>query len=182
MAIDIAAQNIFIDETTGLQQPSDIDPTGNLNPTLLHLLGLGTPLETAYQADFVQATAGSGETITSVVLAQDDTGTLFSTTEGVNSGIKTVDGNYVWLFLDPNNADVVIGVIGTADIDAEPADTTGPLAFSFGLDHTSTTDADLYLVQYVALFHPDPGDPDDQIDLSNLVYASVTGTSVLERN
>ncbi|MDX8447360.1 DUF5801 repeats-in-toxin domain-containing protein [Mesorhizobium captivum] len=179
MALDITAQNIIIDETTGLQQPSDIDPTGNTNPTLLHLLGLGTPLETAYQADFVQATASAGETITSVVLTQDSSGTPFSETDGVFTNIQTVDGNYVWLFQDPDNADVVIGVIGTADPTAEPdpADPLASLAFSFGLDHTSTTDADLYLVQYVPLFHTDPTDPDDRIDLTDLVYASIEGTS-----
>lgn len=33
MALEIEAQDIIIDETTGLQQPSDIDPTGNTNAT-----------------------------------------------------------------------------------------------------------------------------------------------------
>ncbi|TRC93283.1 hypothetical protein FJV76_11770 [Mesorhizobium sp. WSM4303] len=173
MALDITTQDIVIDETTGLQN-DDISPSSN--PTLLHLLTLGTALEVASKTDFVQATADAGETITSVVLTQDSSGTPFSTTDGVVTDIQTVDGNYVWLFQDPNNADVVIGVIGTDDPTAEP-DPTDPLAFSFGLDHTSATDADLYLVQYVALLHPNSGDPDDQIDLTDLVYASIEGTS-----
>ncbi|AZO75422.1 MAG: hypothetical protein E5V92_18495 [Mesorhizobium sp.] len=176
MALDITAQDIIIDETTGLQQPSDIDPTGNTNLTLLHLLGLGTPLETAYQADFVVASGDPGETITSVVLTQDLSGTAFSTTDGVLTDIQTVDGNYVWLFQDSTNPDVVIGVIGTSDPTAEP-DEGGDLAFSFGLDPTSNTNADLYLVQYVALLNPDTGDPDDRIDLTDHVFASITGTA-----
>ncbi|AZO30489.1 DUF5801 repeats-in-toxin domain-containing protein [Mesorhizobium sp. M1B.F.Ca.ET.045.04.1.1] len=179
MALDITAQDIIIDETSGLTD-DDINPAvppHDTNTTLQHLLTLGTALEVAYQADFVQATASAGETITSVVLTQDASGTPFSTTDGVVTDIQTVDGNYVWLFQDPNNADVVIGVIGTADPTAEPDPATDPLAFSFGLDHTSTTDADLYLVQYVALSHPDASDPDDQIDLTDLVYASIEGTS-----
>ncbi|MDX8511521.1 DUF5801 repeats-in-toxin domain-containing protein [Mesorhizobium captivum] len=179
MALDITAQDIIIDETSGLTD-DDINPglpPHDTNTTLQHLLTLGTALEVAYQADFVQATASAGETITSVVLTQDSSGTPFSETDGVLTDIQTVDGNFVWLFQDPNNADVVIGVIGTDDPTAEPDPTTDPLAFSFGLDHTSTTDADLYLVQYVALSHPDASDPDDQIDLTDLVYASIEGTS-----
>ncbi|RWA76957.1 MAG: hypothetical protein EOQ28_04575 [Mesorhizobium sp.] len=179
MALGITALDIIIDESAGLTD-NDIDPSDPLysgNTTLLHLLGLGTPLEVAYKADFVVASASAGETITSVVLTQDSSGTPFSTTDGVVTDIQTVDGNYVWLFQDPNNADVVIGVIGTDDPTAEPDPATDPLAFSFGLDDTSTTDADLYLVQYVALAHPDASDPDDQIDLTDLVYASIEGTS-----
>jgi hypothetical protein len=179
MALDITAQDIVVDETVNLQK-DDIDPSvapHDSNTTLQHLLTLGTALEVAFQADFVQASASAGETITSVVLTQDASGTPFSETDGVVTDIQTVDGNYVWLFQDPNNADVVIGVIGTDDPAAEPDPATDPLAFAFGLDHTSTTDADLYLVQYVALSHPDTSDPDDRIDLTDLVYASIEGTS-----
>ncbi|TIS46527.1 MAG: hypothetical protein E5W93_19805, partial [Mesorhizobium sp.] len=157
MALDIVTQDIIIDETTGLQD-DDIDPSvapHSTNATLLYLLSLDdagglTSPEVAFQTNFVQASADAGETITSVVLAQNSSGTPFSTTVGVNSGIRTVDGNYVWLFQDPTNANVVIGVIGTDDPLAEPAE-TGPLAFSLGLNSTSTTNADLYTVQYVPL-------------------------------
>ncbi|TIT83211.1 MAG: hypothetical protein E5W56_03125, partial [Mesorhizobium sp.] len=180
MALDITAKDIIIDESTGPQN-DDIDPSDPLysgNTTLQYLLNLGTSLEVAFKADFVQASASAGETITSVVLTQDSSGTPFSTTVGVVTDIQTVDGNYVWLFQDATNPDVVIGVIGTTDNTVEPDPTTDPLAFSFGLDHTSTTDADLYLVQYVALQNPDPTKPDDDlIDLTNKVFASIEGTS-----
>ncbi|PBB30653.1 MULTISPECIES: DUF5801 repeats-in-toxin domain-containing protein [unclassified Mesorhizobium] len=182
MALDITAQDIIIDETTGLQG-DDINPIGNNDPTLAYLLsrdssgGLTSP-EVAFQSNFVVATANAGETITSVVLTQNSSGTPFSTTVGVNSGIRTVNGNYVWLFQDPTHSNVVIGVIGTSSAATMPA-ATGDLAFSFGLVSTSATNADLYLVQYVPLLHPDANDPNDQIDLLNKVYASVTGTTVL---
>src|SRR5262245_15324635 len=161
MALDILAQDIIIDETTGLQD-DDVNPSilpHSTNTTLQYLLGLDGPggltsPEVAFQANFVQATASAGETITSVVLAQNLGGTPFSKTDGVNSGIRTVDGNYVWLFQDATHANVVIGVIGTSDQSAEPAE-TGPLAFSFALINTSNTNADLYTVQYVPLLHPD---------------------------
>ncbi|WP_244495548.1 hypothetical protein [Ensifer sp. Root278] len=135
MALDIQTQDIIIDEST-LLQDDDInpsDPPHDTNPTLLYLLtlddtgGLTSP-EVAYQANFVQASASAGETISGIVLAQDASGTPFSKTVGVNSGIQTVDGNYV-----PTNPNVVIGVIGTSDPDVPPA-ADGSLAFAFGLD------------------------------------------------
>jgi hypothetical protein len=185
MALDIVTQDIIIDETTGLTD-DDIDPSvspHSTNATLLYLLSLDdagglTSPEVAFKTDFVVASASAGETITSVVLAQNSDGDPFSTTDGVNSGIRTVDGNYVWLFQDPTDPNVVIGVIGTSDPLDEPAE-TGPLAFSFALIPTSTTNADLYTVQYVPLFHLDATNPDDQIDLTDTVFASVTGTTVL---
>ena len=183
MALDITTLDITIDETTGIQN-DDVNPAvlpHSTNTTLQYLLtlddpnGLASP-EVAFKADFVQVTATEGETITSVFLAQDDTGTPFSTTDGVNSGIRTVDGNYVWLFLDPTHANVVIGVIGTSDLNEEPA-AGGDLAFSFALISNGDS-GDLYTVQYVPLFHPDPNNPDDPdtLDLSNVVFASASGT------
>src|SRR4051812_31464852 len=106
MALDIVTQDIIIDETTGLQD-DDVDSSvaPHNNATVTYLLGLDgsgglTSPQVAFQADFVHASASAGETITSVVLAKDLAGNSFSTTVGVNSGIRTVDGNYVWLFQD----------------------------------------------------------------------------------
>ncbi|MER8373942.1 DUF5801 repeats-in-toxin domain-containing protein [Mesorhizobium sp. M1406] len=179
--ITITAEDIIIDETTDIQvEDDDIDPSilpYSNDPTLAYLLTLGTALEVAFKEDFVEATASAGGTITSVVLAQNNIGTPFSTTVGVYSGIQTVDGNYVWLFQDLTHPNVVIGVIGNSASIAPLAN--GPLAFSFALTNTNTTTPDLYLVQYVPLFHLDPTLPDDRIDLLNKVFASATGTSVL---
>ncbi|ULR43821.1 DUF5801 repeats-in-toxin domain-containing protein [Rhizobium sp. K102] len=185
MALDITTQDLIIDETAGLQD-DDIDPLlapHSTNTTLQYMLGrdgsggLSSP-EVAFQSNFVVASASAGETITSVILTQNASGTPFSTTVGVNSGIRTVDGNYIWLFQDPTHANVVIGVIGTSDQNAEPAE-TGPLAFSLALISTSATNADLYTVQYVPLLHPVTTNADDRIDLTNKVFASVTGTTVV---
>ncbi|MBY5671329.1 hypothetical protein HFO32_17590 [Rhizobium leguminosarum] len=184
MALDITTQDIIIDETTGLTD-DDINPATpphNANTTLQYLLGLDvagglTSPEVAYQSNFVVASASAGETITSVVLSQNASGTPFSTTVGVNSGIRTVDGNYVWLFQDPTRPNVVIGVIGTSNPLTEPVE-TGPLAFSLALIGSGAA-ADLYTVQYVPLFHPDATNADDRIDLTNKVFASVSGTSVV---
>ncbi|MDU0308421.1 DUF5801 repeats-in-toxin domain-containing protein [Rhizobium sp. 10PS4] len=184
MALDITTQDIIIDETTGLTD-DDINPATpphNANTTLQYLLGLDvtgglTSPEVAYQSNFVVASASAGETITSVVLTQNASGTPFSTTVGINSGIRTVDGNYVWLFQDPTRPNVVIGVIGTSNPLTEPVE-TGPLAFSLALIGSGAA-ADLYTVQYVPLFHTDATNADDRIDLTNKVFASVSGTSVV---
>ena len=179
MSLDITAQDLVIDETTGLQD----DDTSASSSTVTYLLsldgagGLSTP-EVAVQADFVIASANAGETISSVALAKDSSGTAFSTSVGVNSGIKTVDGNYVWLFQDATHSNVVIGVIGTSNAAAAPA-ATGALAFSFALVGTSNTNSDLYTVQYVPLLHPDATDADDRIDLTDKVFASVSGTTTV---
>lgn len=183
MSLDILTQDIIIDETSGLTDDdvNPSDPPHSTDLTLQYLLGLDSPggltsPEVAFKEDFVVASASAGEIITSVVLAQNSDGDQFSTTDGVNSGIQTVDGNYVWLFQDPTHANVVIGVIGTSDPLDEPA-ATDPLAFSLALIGTSNTNADLYTVQYVPLFHPDETNPDDRIDLTDKVFASVTGTT-----
>ncbi|SCB57788.1 hypothetical protein GA0061105_103245 [Rhizobium aethiopicum] len=184
MALDITTQDLIIDETANLQD-DDVNPAivPHNNATVQYLLGLDatgglTSPEVAYQSNFVVASASAGETISAVVLTQNASGTPYSTTVGVNSNIRTVDGNYVWLFQDPNHANVVIGVIGTSDPLIAPA-AGGQLAFSLALVGTSATNADLYTVQYVPLLHPDATTADDRIDLTNKVFASVTATSTV---
>jgi hypothetical protein len=182
MALDIVTQESIIDETAGL---SDDDVNSAIAPhnnsTVSYLLGrdaaggLSSP-QVAFQANFIVASGNAGETITSVALARNDSGAPFSTTDGVNSGLRTVEGNYVWLFRDATYPNIVIGVIGTSDPTAEPSE-SGALAYALALMTTSATNADLYTVQYVALLNPDATNADDRIDLTNKVYASVSGTT-----
>lgn len=185
MALDITALDITVDESTGLTD-NDVDKTAapySTDPTVLYLLsldsagGLSAP-EVAFRADFITATATGGDTFSSVSLSQSLSGTPFSTTVGVNSGIQTVDGNYVWLFLDPSNSNVVRGVIGTSNPATAPA-AGGALAISFALINTNTTTPDLYLVQYVPLLHPDTNSVDERIDLTNKVFATLSATTTV---
>jgi hypothetical protein len=187
MALDILAQELIIDESAGL---TDDDKDSTVAPyststTVQYLLGLDSSgglssPELAFQSNFVVASANAGESISSVILTQNSSGTSFSTTVGVNSGIQTVDGNYVWLFQDATHPNVVIGVIGTSD-SAAPPNLSNPysLAFSLALAGTDATHYDLYAVEYVPLSHPDATNPDDQIDLLNKVYASVSGSTTV---
>ena len=185
MTITLTPQDIITDETAGLQK-LDIDPTiapFSTNTTLQFLLGLDSPgglsaLQVSFEQNFVVASASAGETINSISLVQNLGGTPYSTTVGVNSGIQTVDGNYVWLFQSVNHPNVVIGVIGTTDPAAAPA-ASGQLAFAFALINTDATHADLFVVEYVPLLQPDATNPDDRIDLTNKVFASATGTTTV---
>ena len=185
MALDITALDITVDESTGLTD-DDVDKTASpydTDPTVLYLLSLDgagglTSPEVAYKADFITATATGGDSFSSVSLTQSLSGTPFSTTVGVNSGIQTVDGNYVWLFLDPSNSNVVRGVIGSSNPLTAPA-AGGTLAFSFALINTNTTTPDLYLVQYVALLQSDTTSVDERIDLTNKVFATLSATTTV---
>ncbi|UCI05638.1 hypothetical protein [Mesorhizobium sp. B1-1-8] len=83
MARDILAQDIVVDEPTDLTD-DDVDLSvapDSANTTLQYLLsrdGLGrlSSLEIAFQADFVQATASAGKTITSVAALSAWTGSV----------------------------------------------------------------------------------------------------------
>jgi len=185
MALDITALDITVDESIGLTD-NDVDKTAapySTDPTVQYLLSLDTAggltsPEVAFKADFITATATGGDSFSSVSLTQSLSGTPFSTTVGVNSGIQTVDGNYVWLFLDPSNSNVVRGVIGTSNPATAPA-AGGALAYSFALINTNTTTPDLYLVQYVALSHPDTNSVDERIDLTSKVFATLSATTTV---
>ena len=126
MALDITALDIVIDESTGKTDNDVADltvaPHSTVNDPLLDYLlgldsagGLASP-EVAYMENFITASATGGDSFSSVSLASTIGGAAFSITTGVNSGIRTVDGKYVWLFLDPNNANIVQGVVGTTSV------------------------------------------------------------------
>jgi hypothetical protein len=181
MALDITAVDITVDETAGLQD----DDTSASNSTVTYLLGLNaaptlSATQVAFKADFITASATGNDSFSSVTLTQSIGGAAFSTTVGVNSNLRTVDGNYVWLFKDPGNSSVVIGVIGTSDPAAAP-NLSNPytVAFALALVNSTTTTPDLYTAQYVPLLHPLTNNPDDRIDLTNKVFASLSATTTV---
>lgn len=187
MALSLTPQDLIIDETGTVPNDDNVDATiapHSTDTTLQYMVtlaeagsGLSEPV-VAFQADFVSVSADAGETITSVVLAKDGTGAAFSTTDGVLTALKTLDGSYVWLFKDPNNASVVIGVIGTTNAADEPdLSLSYSVAFSLALINTNTATPDLYAVQYVPLSTPINPNPDERTDLTNLVYAAAIGTT-----
>ena len=187
MALDITALDIVIDESTDKTDndvATNVAPHNTTNNTIVQYLlgldaagGLTTP-EVAYMENFITASATGSDTFSGISLASTIGGAAFSTTVGINSGIQTADGNWVWLFLDPSNSNVVRGVIGSANPATAPA-AGGALAFSFALINTNTATPDLYLVQYVALEHPNPASTDERIDLTNKVFASLSSTSTV---
>lgn len=183
MTINITSQNLIIDETAGLQDDDVASSALQAASAAVyaHLVtdndfprstaGAITTPEVAYQSDFIVFTPSGGSSITDMALTQDASGTPFSTTLGVNSGVTTVEGETIWLFADATNANILLGRTG---VDATAA-ATGDVAFALWLDEASDhLSAGLYMVQYAALYHPDATNPDDQIALlSNAVFVSV---------
>jgi len=157
MALDIITSDLIIDESIGAGSDTaktDDDFSGTVPPALT---ALGTPLEVAFQANFLTVSSGPGETVTSVVLSAPGGGPIPA--GGVPTTLKTVDGELITLYQGAGG--VVEG--RTADND---------LAFAILL----VDNKDLYVAQYIALEHPDTTDPDDRIDLTGFISASVTAT------
>ena len=183
MTIIISTNSLIIDETLGLQD--DDVPSSSLQgasaSVYAHLVtdndfprstaGAMAAPEIAYQANFITFTPSGGSSIADMVLAQDASGTPFSLTMGVDSGISTVEGEKIWLFADATNTNILLGRTG---VDAT-ASATGDVAFSLWLDEAGDhQSAGLYMVQYAALYHADATNPDDRISLlSNAVFVSV---------
>lgn len=183
MTINIATNDLIIDETLGLQDDDIAASTLQAaNATVYaHLItdndfprstaGAMTAPEIAFQGDFISFTPSGGASITDMMLAQDASGTPFNTTLGVDSGVSTVEGEKIWLFSDATNPNILLGRIG---VDAS-ASATGDVAFALWLDEaTDHQSAGLYMVQYAALYHPDDTNNDDRISLlSHAVFVSV---------
>jgi hypothetical protein len=160
MALDITILNeLVIDESngTGIDDATTNDDLADESGVPAALTALGTPIEVAYQANFIKVTAGANETVTGVVLSAPGGGPI--PLGGVPTTLKTIDGDAITLFQGAN------GVV-------EGRTAGGDLAFAVLL----VNNKDLYVAQYIALDHPDTGNPDDQVDLAGYISASVTAT------
>ncbi|MBU3724321.1 MAG: hypothetical protein FGM18_02275 [Burkholderiaceae bacterium] len=84
--------------------------------------------------------------------------------DGADSGLATTSGDPILLYTDAENNNVLLGKT-----------TGGDIVFSAYLEQTSNgeTGAKIWMVQYEALFNPDANNPDDPVDLENLVHVTV---------
>ncbi len=155
MALDIITSDLVIDESLGTGSDAaktDDDFSGAVPAALA---ALGTPLEVAFQANFLTVTSAANEAVTGVKLAAPGGGDI--PVDGILTTLETIDGELITLFQGPGG--VVEG--RTAD---------GDLAIAIQL----VNNKDLYVAQYIALKHPDTTSPDDQLDLAGFISASVT--------
>ena len=84
---------------------------------------------------------------------------------GLDSALKTVTGEAIYLFSDVHNPGIVLGKTST-----------GEVVLAVYLEHTETDvqGGALWSILYQPLEHPDPLDSDEAVDLSGLLYASVS--------
>jgi hypothetical protein len=95
--------------------------------------------------------------------------------EGVDSGLRTLAGLPVYLYADPSDAHIVLGRAASAD---------GPVVVAFYLDESKDAGgniigAKVWSVQYQALRHTDPANPDDLLKLDANVL-KVGGAALVE--
>jgi hypothetical protein len=86
--------------------------------------------------------------------------------DNVDSHLVTTDGESIFLFTDTTNDNIVLGQTAT-----------GTLVFAIYLEETGgspPTGARLWTVQYEAIEHADENDPDDAVDLTDLVYVTAS--------
>jgi hypothetical protein len=102
---------------------------------------------------------------------------VLSSNTGVDTGLKDINGNEIFLFLSPDS-NVVVGRVGTFDSNTNTwsANSSGTVAFAVFLDETKDntghiTAANVGVVMYEPLFNKDATkiDDDDILDLSGLV-------------
>ncbi|TPO11074.1 DUF5801 repeats-in-toxin domain-containing protein, partial [Mesorhizobium sp. B1-1-5] len=152
-AVAGASATLSVDETAGAQV-GDHDVAGGVSQSAaVSIAGLFNPV--VYGAD------GNGGT--TYALTHSD-GTAFGTTAGTGTATglhaTSAPGTEIYLFL---NGSTIEGHVGN--------DPAGALAFTVSISGTNAT-----LTQILALDHPNVGNPNDLLTLSDKVYVTATAT------
>ncbi len=153
-------------EVASLNFTGDSDGLETLFGTTVGNLGEGAATgfpQYARKLNYISST-GTPNPVTDYGFVQDNSGTAFSTTVGVDSGLTTLDGTSIYLFAySADNNNILLGRIGNS--------ATGTVAFALVLDEhrTGTTldSTDMYLIQYQPLQHSGTNlvDSADTLDL-----------------
>ncbi|WP_217897936.1 DUF5801 repeats-in-toxin domain-containing protein, partial [Boseongicola aestuarii] len=99
-------------------------------------------------------------------------------TTGDPSGLTTVDGQVIYLFQDEAPAD---GGLGNQMVLGVAAD--GTVIFTVFLVYDSTDGTvDFHQVTYGAIFHGDPGNPDEEVDLNDFLTISASEERTFDFN
>ncbi|ARP68202.1 hypothetical protein A9K65_032840 (plasmid) [Mesorhizobium sp. WSM1497] len=96
--------------------------------------------------------------------------------DGLDSGQRTLDGNEIFLYTDPDNDNVLLGREGSGTT----ADAGGQIVFAVYLEEVTDqnnviTGGQLWTVLFEPLAHPTNPNPDDIVTLPNTLGAAATG-------
>ncbi|MGE7957493.1 DUF5801 repeats-in-toxin domain-containing protein [Pseudomonas sp. NPDC089530] len=179
--------NVSLDETAGLQNatatPSPAEDA-NDNDILvsalpsaftarLTALGAGTPTSAALSgytgaagntgSNAFTITAAPGANITDVSF----TDSLGAPLNGLDSGLKTLDGTSILLYTDATNNNVVLGRAGGL---------AGAIVLAGYIEETGSplSGGKIWTVEYQPLKHPDATNPDDAVNLLNKVFVGAS--------
>ncbi|WP_448093194.1 DUF5801 repeats-in-toxin domain-containing protein [Pseudomonas lini] len=185
-ALDVVATdvNVSLDETTGLQNETttpgagDVDDNDILVASLppdfsdrLTALGAGTAMDAALSG-YTGAVGDTGSDAFTISGGTSVTDISFVDTNGlpledVVSGLVTLDNTSILLYTDTENNNIVLGRAGSA---------TGAIVFAAYIEETGSpvTGGKIWTVQYQPLNNPDATDPDDLVDLTDLVFVGAS--------
>ncbi len=185
MAITLTGDTLVLDESSGLQNSGIPTSTEDNNDDDV---GFGT-LHSVFAArlfdpvisgglalddDFAQdkgvavetvINISGGTTVTGFLDGSDNPLLAFESgvtnpTTGVETSFTTLDGEKIYLFVDQDS--------GLGDMMVLGVDANGSIVFAAFLNPGATS-ADIWMVQFEAISNPDASDPDDPVDLSDLL-------------
>jgi hypothetical protein len=168
---------LILDQTTGLQG-SDVDVTWdgtNLSGldsdfmAFINALGLSdaqeqfaADVEGASRDDFVSVTADAGEVIGKLFFS-DASGNDFDGDAAIFNGnpVQTIDGQDLFLYSEQNGHVVLLKTAG------------GEIAAAFYIEGSNgNLNATVQSITFIPLAHPDPNNPNDVIDFSDVLNVS----------
>ena len=163
-------QNDYVSDIAGDSDDNDISASLLPEPFLERLTALGASTPTlAALSGYTGAPGDTGANAMTYTPISDSVDIYFSDASGnmlngVNSGLSTVDGQAIFLYTDSENNNILLGKTA-GDV----------IVFSAYLEETSSGEigAKIWMVQYGALFDPNAANPDDPVDLNDLVHVTV---------
>jgi T1SS-143 domain-containing protein len=189
----MTAQTILrIDETLGNQTGTLAEPrhdtTGTLPTTLSTRLNTVFG-NTTWSSTIIQAAEKTGA-LTTTDLGSNVIDVAFTESDGdplvgVASGLTAIDGKEIFLYSDSGTGstnNLVIGREGMLVNGVYVADPNGAIAFIVYLEtngggaqgDANATSADLWVVEFTTMQHPDASDPDDSVPLADKLFVSVS--------
>lgn len=181
MALLFTGSSTTLDETTGLQNATNsVAVIGDANDNdiatsalpaafLDRLIALGASAPTqAALSGYDGALVSTGSLAVTYTPTGGPVDIFFSDAagnplDGVPSGLSTTTGDPIMLYTDSQNNNILLGKAGTT------------IVFSAYLEESSSgqAGAKIWIVQTQALGNPDALNPDDPVDLMDLVYVTL---------